>query len=610
MAVAPDEVGLVIANQLGGEARAVAVVDQRVYLAAGPRLLVLDVSNPATPLQIGQSELLPAVTREMVVANGFAYVLAADHHLYILDLTNAADPRLVGSMFLSEMATNLAIRDTLLFVSEGERQGEVESGRLLIVDVNNPAAPVALSHVPFDLYIYGIIVHQELVYLAAGSQLLVLWVVDGQTVAFVEQLIGPFYGVGGIVVGDRLYMTGGNLAVFDVTEPERPVFLSNLLDDVMVSVGGVAVDGTTVYAAQSGCDAGCGSSLKQINAANMNQTEAQMIWLKEGRVQDLTMVDGFLYLVTTDGLHIFDGRNPTQVVEIAQFKTFGTVNDLIGWEEVVYAGGGGDHGLYALEASQPELPVYLYEIPDLSWSSSIGLDEAQLYGFTGFGTVWLINLATREVTPFAAVPWAYSGLVVVANGHSYFAADNQLSVSQLSDPDEPREVGQWTSSRDEDWRSLLVQDGYAYLTGQNGTLSVVDVSNPADMREVGMTTLPGASDRLIISNGYGYAIGDNCRDGVCRGKLFVLDVTNPILPQHVATWEFDLGGWLRDGLVVGNRLYLADGDVMTLDISDPLRPRLLERLITSGWSARLLPVGNTLYVADGEAGLLILQPAE
>ncbi len=49
-----------LAGQLGGAASAVAVEGERVYIGVGPRLIVLDGSDPADLEVLGQTRVLPS----------------------------------------------------------------------------------------------------------------------------------------------------------------------------------------------------------------------------------------------------------------------------------------------------------------------------------------------------------------------------------------------------------------------------------------------------------------------------------------------------------------------------------------------------------------------
>lgn len=72
--------------QLGGTSLAVAVDGNVVYLGQGPRVVVLDASEPSAPKEIGRSEALPSKISDLVVVDGYAYVAGIPHGLRILSV--------------------------------------------------------------------------------------------------------------------------------------------------------------------------------------------------------------------------------------------------------------------------------------------------------------------------------------------------------------------------------------------------------------------------------------------------------------------------------------------------------------------------------------------
>ncbi|MFZ1405937.1 MAG: hypothetical protein WAW03_22830, partial [Anaerolineae bacterium] len=75
-------------DQTGGCNYAIKVVGNRAYLSVGPRLVILDVSNPASPTLLGQSSILPGKINGLTMANNLAYIADRDGGLQIIDVSN------------------------------------------------------------------------------------------------------------------------------------------------------------------------------------------------------------------------------------------------------------------------------------------------------------------------------------------------------------------------------------------------------------------------------------------------------------------------------------------------------------------------------------------
>ncbi|MGB3219215.1 MAG: hypothetical protein WBD79_17590, partial [Anaerolineae bacterium] len=146
-------------GQIGGASYAADVVGDRAYLGVGPRLVILDVSNPASPTLLGQSSVLPGIIYDLVVANNVAYVAYGDSGLQIIDVSNPANPVRRGGYDTPGYARGVAVAGSLAYVAD------YYSG-LQIIDVSNPANPVRRGGYDTPGYAWGVTVADSLVYVA------------------------------------------------------------------------------------------------------------------------------------------------------------------------------------------------------------------------------------------------------------------------------------------------------------------------------------------------------------------------------------------------------------------------------------------------------------
>ena len=75
--ITADAQNVEFVSHIGGETKAVFVRDDYAYIGVGPRLTVLDVSNPALPTVVGKTVPFPSVVRDVFVSGGTAYVAAS-----------------------------------------------------------------------------------------------------------------------------------------------------------------------------------------------------------------------------------------------------------------------------------------------------------------------------------------------------------------------------------------------------------------------------------------------------------------------------------------------------------------------------------------------------
>jgi hypothetical protein len=57
-----------LVGQIGGITETVAVQGNYAYIGVGPHLVILDVSDPAHPMVVGQTGVLPGVVKSIAVA--------------------------------------------------------------------------------------------------------------------------------------------------------------------------------------------------------------------------------------------------------------------------------------------------------------------------------------------------------------------------------------------------------------------------------------------------------------------------------------------------------------------------------------------------------------
>lgn len=122
---------------VSAEAMAVDAEGDRLYVAAGTRLSVLDISRPLEPIVLGELEGVDN-RRQLVVRNGFVYLVSRETGLRIVDCTDPRRPRLRSRFDTVEFATGIEVVGRTAFVSE--RINGVE-----VVDVSDPDRPAHVA---------------------------------------------------------------------------------------------------------------------------------------------------------------------------------------------------------------------------------------------------------------------------------------------------------------------------------------------------------------------------------------------------------------------------------------------------------------------------------
>jgi len=163
----PDKPQLVhrLATDYGLET--IIVYEGTVYLGSTTALYVLDISTPATPKILAQTErpdIFQGGCDPVVVKGNYAYStikivqnrcgnIGAESALLVYDLSDKSNPKQVGMYFLSE-PNGLGYKDNVLFVcDEGADQ-------VILFDISNPENLTQLNQAlplqdPVDLIVDG-----------------------------------------------------------------------------------------------------------------------------------------------------------------------------------------------------------------------------------------------------------------------------------------------------------------------------------------------------------------------------------------------------------------------------------------------------------------------
>jgi hypothetical protein len=214
------------------EAQDVFVSGDKAYLANGKGgLIILDVSEPSDPKEIGQCPLDNAMS--VIVIDDVAYVCeqgevvgnqALSDRLVLIDVSDPSDPQKLGEyepegMYWNSVLYNFAVEDQTVFLTASDRMASV--------DVSMPSEPEMLGEFLFDSNIVspGIAITDGVAYLMANR----LHVVDVEDPSQPVEIGGleTGWGSGIDIVEDTAYAAvwDDGLYTIDISSPSRAVVL-------------------------------------------------------------------------------------------------------------------------------------------------------------------------------------------------------------------------------------------------------------------------------------------------------------------------------------------------------------------------------------------------
>ena len=106
-------------GQIGGPTQAVAVQGNYAYVGVGLRLVVLDVSNPVTPTEVGSTTPFPYFVEDIVVSGTLAYVAAGGAGLRVVNIPTRTTPVEVGAWDSPGYAEGVAVAGNTVYLADG-----------------------------------------------------------------------------------------------------------------------------------------------------------------------------------------------------------------------------------------------------------------------------------------------------------------------------------------------------------------------------------------------------------------------------------------------------------------------------------------------------------
>ena len=242
-------------------------------------------------------------------------------------------------------------------------------------------------------------------------------------------------------------------------------------------------------------------------------------------------VKGRYAYIGTDAsqFQIFDISNPTTPVSVSTTST--SVNTQAMTVSGKYAYLGGSTTLMVYDISNPATPV-------LAGTTTVGFNPDDIfidgkYAYVGennaLGSVvfQVVDISNPASMVVYSAPWTenYINSVVVVDGFAYVTTDNEdLSIYNVKNPTSPVRLSSTITGTNP--RSLRIQGNYAYLVNEGGnTIQVFNISNPTSPASLGTTATGTAPYGLDVEGRYAYVVNDT------TGNMQIFDLGGAYIQQ-------------------------------------------------------------------------------
>ncbi|MBN1877719.1 MAG: PKD domain-containing protein [Anaerolineae bacterium] len=601
------------AAQLGGSVNALDVEGDYVYFGLGPRLAVLDVTDPTSPTFVGASEILAALPAALDVVGQHAFV--AGNGLHILDTSVISDPHVVGFSNTGG-GKDVVVSGTVAYVISGEYAVDT-------FDVSDPVTPTLLKSVATSGIAEGIAISGTYAYLANGLQgLTVLDIVDPAATAVLTSLTTfPDYAMDVAVQGTYAYVVyePGGLRVIDIHDPQHPQVITHTT--AVGSAYHVAVAGDRAYLAASAQGLRVLDISDPLNPVTVGTVEIP------GLTENLVVKGDIAYLAAGGGglraVNVVSDSNP---VEVSAYTRLVDVRDVAylrtaSGEKVAYVADY-ERGIRIFDAADTAdlVSVGIYTATSRTEALAMAAHYAEnSYLYVARGTLGL-NVLNIDAPFLGSMPElvgtlsgkAYdialteTGLQTIA----YVAAGDKVRVVDVADPTAPAEVGAFWPFKSAQTLAVAYRPGtareYVYvvdppLSGGAGGLTILDVSDPSHPQLMAFYDTPASIQAVAVEGNYAYVV-DGSLMSPDDGGLYVLDVSDPVTPTPVYSMT---GAYVSPGILVEDgMLYLWDQGVLTLfDLSDPALPRLYGRVSVPGTINSVSLLEGVIWIGTTDSGL-------
>lgn len=548
----PQNVELV--GHIGGYLLAVAAEGNYAYIVHGSKFVILDMTTPTPPMQVGSVMLPSDDARDVAVVGAYAYVAAVGGGLQIIDISNPTMPIVAGAYHTWRSAPygyamSVAVAGDYAYVTAGMGS----DGYLLIINVTNPSEPTLVGTYVLPSYSYDVAVVGEYAYVADYySGLQIINIANPYSPTLVGEYTSPGRYARGVDVTDSYaYVAAGELQIIDISNPYSPTlasrYTSGYVHDVALANGYAHIAIDNWYTGR----------LEIIDIHDPYAPTRAGIYNTPNRAMGVAALGEYAYVAAGwAALQIINVSSPSTPTLAAIYDTFGPVRDVAVDGAYAYIAGGYESGLQIIDMSNPNTPI---------------------------------RAGTCD-TPGSA------DTLVVAGGYAYVVDVGALQIIDITNPYSPTLVGTYDTIGFT--RDVAVAGAYAYIVCEDSGLEIVDITNPYSPTLVANYDTPGQAYGVAVVNEYVYIADGN--------SLQIINVADPNTPILVGV--YDMSWPAMDVAVVGRYAYIAQGNwgLQIIDISDPSMPTGVGSYDTSDTAYRVAVADGYAYIADQYGGLCIV----
>lgn len=606
-----------LVNQIGGVVRAVAHQGDYAFVGVGPKLIILDTTDPNNPAPVHQSEVLPYYLRELRISGNYLWGLLEDE-VAVFDISNPETTTLLNTISVNGRTSDLVISDTLAYVSTETSSGFENHYALNILDITDPMNITIISQFGQHDSIKAIAIKGNYAYLSyldnvgGGYHLRIANISNPSSPLEANSFPNIDFARDVQIYADQLLLIqcdcGGSydakFNVYDLNNPEFPTYKSGL--SLKQDISEMYLHNKLVYIVDRSED------LVTIDLSEILTPTVTNGYETDGLIWDGVVEDSKLYLATDfDGLHVVDiSLTPTLV---SRYEPLVQIDSVDIFNDKLYLVNNFE-GIHVFNLVTPTNPL---EIGYKEWPALL-LDviatNNALYAL-GPSTLMVFDI-TNSVTPTWKLnlnlsDFSYNREIVKYKNFLYITSDSgpkELYVFDISNPLTPTLVAEkdfGSTSID-----LAISDDYAYLVGYS-SIGLIDISNPLTPSVTSIYTptistfslynhhIAAQNDLLYIVNSHFLEIVD-VSDKMNPQLLHVFEIADYVLGDiELLPHELNIVGW--------SEWKKGNPSIFSMNLTDPQTPTLKASINAYLFALELTTYQNYIYGAAKDQGLFVLK---
>ncbi len=306
---------------------------------------------------------------------------------------------------------------------------------------------------------------------------------------------------------------------------------------------------------------------------------------------DFVISGNYAYLTTRHtGLRILDISNSASPQEVGYYDTPDIALGLAVRENIVYVADY-EAGIRVIDVSDPVNPEEInhFDIPGEVYHITIQGDYAYV---SSMNTMFILNVSDpMNIVQCASCNHPFKN-IIVQNNYAYLV-NGSLHIMDITNPYNPLELG---SCNLVDAIDIAIKDNFVYAAISNFGFKKINISNPAAPFLTDSFEMTGNPKSIAIANDFIY-MGDG------YGGLQVISIQNSS-PMLINTLEYIDA---LDLMIQNSTAYLLDwmSGFRVIDIIDPYTAHEIGYVNFTGAVLDVKVVNNFAYVAKDDNGLYI-----